>query len=101
MAGLTEVAVKAGFEKGQVSDVQDVFTALHDLVMSGEKVIVKGFGTFTRDDTPARTARNPSNGEPVAVPPKQKMKFKPAPGTIVVVEEAKKTSKKKTKKKKK
>jgi nucleoid DNA-binding protein len=49
---------------------------------AGDKVILKGFGTFKVVDKAARTARNPSNGEAVQVPAKSVLTFKAAPSSV-------------------
>lgn len=48
----------------------------------GEKVMVKGFGTFAIKEKAARTARNPKTGEAVDVPARAVLSFKASPGTI-------------------
>lgn len=42
------------------------------------KIFFPGFGTFTVTEREAYTARNPTTGEPVAVPTKRNVKFKAA-----------------------
>lgn len=49
---------------------------------AGEKVILKGFGTFSVKTKAARTARNPMTGAPVQVPAKSVLTFKASPSTI-------------------
>ena len=41
-------------------------------------VSIKDFGTFKKIIQPARIARNPATGEPVEVPEKEVVKFKPS-----------------------
>jgi nucleoid DNA-binding protein len=49
---------------------------------AGEKVILKGFGTFSVKEKAARTARNPQTGEAVQVPAKSVLTFKASPSMI-------------------
>ena len=42
------------------------------------RVSIKDFGTFKKIIQPARIARNPATGEPVEVPEKEVVKFKPS-----------------------
>ena len=49
---------------------------------AGERVIMRGFGTFSRKDRAAKTARNPKTGEPIAVPAKNVLAFKAAKSTV-------------------
>ena len=51
----------------------------NELNVSG-KSQVSGLGTFSLVTRAARTARNPRTGEPVDVPEKVAVKFKPAKG---------------------
>jgi nucleoid DNA-binding protein len=43
---------------------------------AGERVILRGFGTFKQVTRAARTARNPATGESVDVPAKDVLHFK-------------------------
>ncbi len=52
--------------------------AITAAVAAGEDVTLHGFGTFRKVHKPARTMRNPQNGEPVEVAAKDVPKFKPA-----------------------
>jgi DNA-binding protein HU-beta len=52
--------------------VESVTNAL----VSGDKVALVGFGTFSVSQRKARTARNPRTGEPIEVPAKRAPKFK-------------------------
>lgn len=52
------------------------FSAIADTVAEGEKVQLKGFGTFELVDRPSRVARNPQTGEAVQVPAKKVAKAK-------------------------
>ncbi|MEW6648188.1 MAG: HU family DNA-binding protein [Pseudomonadota bacterium] len=42
----------------------------------GQKVELRGFGSFERVETAARTGRNPKTGEPVEIPAGSRVKFK-------------------------
>ena len=44
---------------------------------SGERVEIRGFGTFNLRYQASRTARNPKTGEVLALPAKYKIHFKP------------------------
>jgi DNA-binding protein HU-beta len=50
---------------------------------ANEKVSLVGFGTFARKNKPARTARNPATGDPIAVPARSVLTFKASPATRV------------------
>jgi nucleoid DNA-binding protein len=47
-------------------------------LQQGEKIDLRGFGTFKLRETKARQARNPRTGETVAVPAKKVAAFKPS-----------------------
>ena len=49
-----------------------------DALQRGEKVDLRGFGTFKIRETKARQARNPRTGEAVSVPAKKVGVFKPS-----------------------
>jgi DNA-binding protein HU-beta len=49
-----------------------------DLILkSGKRVIVPNFGTFKIVTSKARMGRNPKTGEPVNIPAKRRVHFKP------------------------
>ena len=48
--------------------VKGVLAALAGALAQGDEVRFAGFGTFVGKDRPARTARNPRSGVPIAVP---------------------------------
>lgn len=56
--------------------IDAVFDTIADAMKSGEKVDVRGFGSFFAKDQAARTARNPSTGETIEVPAKKAPGFK-------------------------
>ena len=55
-----------------------VFKTVTDALQHGEKVDLRGFGTFKIRESKARQARNPRTGEAVAVPAKKIGTFKPS-----------------------
>jgi len=50
---------------------------------AGERIILKGIGTFSQVRKAARTAKNPKTGETVQVAAKTTLKFKPSEGVTV------------------
>lgn len=61
-----------------------VLEKIIDSVQAGEPVVLAGFGSFTPKITSARTCRNPSTGQPVEVPAKATIRFKPSKSVVVV-----------------
>ena len=63
---------------------QDVESAVNcllkhmaDALVQGERIEVRGFGSFDLHHRPARIARNPKSGESLSLPAKVKVHFKP------------------------
>ena len=56
--------------------VSIVFDAMCEALKLGEKVEIRGFGSFTIRDREAREARNPKSGEIVNIPSKKTPFFK-------------------------
>ncbi|HEX4778067.1 MAG TPA: HU family DNA-binding protein [Acidimicrobiia bacterium] len=61
---------------------KDAEAALHHMmehikeaVARGEKVVLPGFGSFSRTDRKERTGRNPRTGEPVKIAASKGVKF--------------------------
>ena len=53
-----------------------IFDSMGDALRSGEKVEIRGFGSFTVRERDAREARNPKSGEVVDIPGKRVPFFK-------------------------
>jgi DNA-binding protein HU-beta len=65
---IDSVAKSTGETKRVVGDVVDeVVTVIQKQVKKGDKVTLPGFGTFSRRQRAARTARNPQTGESIKV----------------------------------
>lgn len=64
------------------ADILTVIDATFDTIKATlgdvKCITVRGFGNFEVTHSAPRTARNPRTGEPVDVPAKNKIKFKPA-----------------------
>ena len=76
--------IKAIAEHGQMtrSDAEIALLAvqhsIREALVNGARVVLPGFGGFAVAETAARTARNPKTGEPVEIPAKRKVRFKPS-----------------------
>ena len=56
--------------------VSVVFDAMSEALTAGDKVEIRGFGSFTIRDREPREARNPKSGEIVKIPSKKTPFFK-------------------------
>jgi integration host factor beta subunit len=56
--------------------VNIIFDSMGDALRTGEKVEIRGFGSFTVRERSAREARNPKSGEVVNIPAKRVPFFK-------------------------
>lgn len=54
------------------------FKTIKDALLKGEEIELRGFGSFRFRERGARSGRNPRTGEPVQVPPKKVLYFKPS-----------------------
>ena len=82
MARLAEVfAEKHGDSALQAKDVEYSVKVLVDTMTralaKGQRIEIRGFGSFDLNERPARTGRNPKTGERVQVPAKKVAHFKP------------------------
>ncbi len=72
------VAKKAGLSKKDAEViVQTVLESIIESLRGGEKVELRGFGSFRLRDRAARQGRNPKTGEKVFVPAKKVPYFNP------------------------
>jgi integration host factor beta subunit len=56
--------------------VNIIFDSMGEALKKGEKVEIRGFGSFTVRERGAREARNPKSGEIVSIPAKKTPFFK-------------------------
>lgn len=54
------------------------FDTLKEALLKGEEIELRGFGSFRFRKRSSRSGRNPRTGEPVKVPPKKVLYFKPS-----------------------
>jgi integration host factor subunit beta len=57
--------------------VKELLEQMSAALASGERIEVRGFGSFSLHYRPPRTGRNPKTGETVSVPDKYVPHFKP------------------------
>ncbi|MFC2163421.1 HU family DNA-binding protein [Acidobacteriota bacterium] len=60
------------------SGVNLFFQTIKEALERGEEIELRGFGSFRFRQRQARSGRNPRTGEPVKVPPKKVLYFKPS-----------------------
>jgi len=56
--------------------VNTIFDSIGDALVTGDRVEIRGFGSFTIRERDAREARNPKSGEVVRIPAKKTPFFK-------------------------
>ena len=75
---VVKLANKIKLNRKQAEDVVNAMTqSISDSLAGGNKVEIRGFGSFRIRERNGRTARNPSSGEIVEVPAKKVPFFKP------------------------
>lgn len=78
-ADLVEIVAKeAEMTKKDVEQlVEIIFDSIVGTLNNGEKIELRGFGSFRVRERNARKGRNPKTGEPVDIPAKRVAYFKP------------------------
>jgi integration host factor subunit beta len=54
------------------------FQTIKEAILKGEEIEIRGFGSFRFRKRTSRSGRNPRTGEPVKIPPKKVLYFKPS-----------------------
>ncbi len=57
--------------------VKEMLEHMSETLAGGDRIEIRGFGSFSLHYRPARMGRNPKTGEPVALPAKYVPHFKP------------------------
>ena len=71
------VAQKTGKSQKEVKETLDaILSTIGDTLKKGDKVTLIGFGTFSVQQTKARTGRNPQTGKPMQIKAKKRPRFK-------------------------
>ena len=75
---IEKVVQSHGMLNAKVSEivVNTVFDSIEDALKSGDKVEIRGFGSFTIRERTGREARNPKSGEVVTILAKKTPFFK-------------------------
>ena len=75
---IEKVVQSHGMLNTKVSEtvVNAVFDSIEEALKSGDKVEIRGFGSFTIRERLGREARNPKSGEVVSIPSKKTPFFK-------------------------
>lgn len=71
------VANKTGKSQKDVKEtLEAILSTVNETMKKGDKVTLMGFGTFSVQQTKARTGRNPQTGKPIQIKAKKRPKFK-------------------------
>jgi integration host factor subunit beta len=79
-ADLVEIVKTATQLEQKVTEevIETVFDSLIGALRKGDRIEIRGFGTFRTRDRRGRQGRNPRTGEKVEVPAKKILFFKPS-----------------------
>ena len=71
------IAERSGLPRKRAEVVVNaIFDAMADALIQGNRIEMRGFGSFAVKDYDPYTGRNPRTGEEVSVPAKRAIKFK-------------------------
>jgi len=76
---INEIAKEMNISKQEAeTGINLFFQTIKEALLKGEEIELRGFGSFRFRQRGARAGRNPRTGEPVQVPPKKVLYFKPS-----------------------
>jgi DNA-binding protein HU-beta len=76
---ITKVVEKTGFSKMAANTALKAITeTITEILVSGDKIILPGFGTFSVSQRAKRKGMNPQTGKPITIPASIIPKFKPS-----------------------
>lgn len=82
MAGKSDIVVQVAkatrYKKEVVAEIVDSVFDTISQVVEEDKIIIKGFGTFSTKHKAAREGRNPATGKTITIAAKDVVHFKPA-----------------------
>lgn len=72
------ISQKNNLPKAQTQQVvEDILEQISAALQKGEKIDLRGFGTFSVRESAARTGRNPQTGDHIQIPARRMPGFKP------------------------
>ena len=69
--------------------VKMILDAMTEALAKGDRIEIRGFGSFSLNYRPPRTGRNPSTGESIRIPGTKKPKFVPGTSFKELINETK------------
>ena len=76
---IESITAMTGLTKKDTERVLEaLFDRLSNALTAGERVDLRGFGTFEAKETKARTGRNPATGEKIDIPASRRATFRPS-----------------------
>lgn len=76
---INKIAKEMNISKQEAeTGVNFFFQTIKEALLKGEEIELRGLGSFRFRQRGARSGRNPRTGEPVQVPPKKVLYFKPS-----------------------
>ncbi len=76
---INKISQEMSIPKQEAEDgVNLFFETIREAILAGEEIEIRGFGSFRVRQRTSRSGRNPRTGEPVKVPPKKVLYFKPS-----------------------
>ncbi len=74
---VAQIAIQLSLTKTQTERIVDMFfSSIVDALQRGDKVELRGFGSFRARHRPPRVGRNPKSGDAVSIPAKRVPFFK-------------------------
>jgi len=74
---ITALAAKESLTEKQANDIiKQIFDGFVDVLQKGDRIEIRGFGTFAVREYESYTGRNPKTGKRIAVKPKKLPFFK-------------------------
>lgn len=83
-----ELAHRLGFSKAEARRLLETHldAIAHELAI-GNRVVLRGLGTFDTREVPAHRGRRPADGAPLEIPAKRQVTFRPADGMRAAVQQ--------------
>lgn len=75
------LAARLGYSKAEAKRLLDAhLEAIAHHLAIGDRVVVRGLGTFDTREQPAHRGRRPDDGRALAIPARRQVTFRPAEG---------------------
>lgn len=85
---IAHIAARLGYSKAETHRLLDAWIeAVSRHIAAGDRVVIRGLGSFSTRAVPEHRGHRPSDGESLEIPPRRQVRFRAADGLRAAIRE--------------